>query len=127
MQIIWQFCYINNRPIPVIGVLFTAFSALRLCNPLSKSRNLVEVSYKKLRNSRKIAARLGLEFCSKLGLVLGLWGNQTIAPEEKCPLLGLGFAIGLVLGLGSNFPQVNFPRTVRKTPVPEHIFSIGIA
>ena len=53
---------------------------------------------------RKIAPRLGLGFGSRLGLVLGLGGNQTIAPEENCPRLGLGFGLGLVLGLEGNFP-----------------------
>ena len=53
---------------------------------------------------RKIASRLGLGFGSRSGLVLGLGGNQTIAPEENCPWLGLGFGLGLVLGLEGNFP-----------------------
>ena len=34
---------------------------------------------------RTIAPRLGLGFESKLGLVLGFGGNQTIVPEENCP------------------------------------------
>ena len=42
-------------------------------------------------------------FGSKLGLVLGFWGNQTIAPKEDCPRLGLGFGLGLVLRLWGNF------------------------
>ena len=33
----------------------------------------------------KIAPRLGLGFGSRLGLVLGLGGKQTIAPKENCP------------------------------------------
>ena len=44
-------------------------------------------------------------FGSKLGLVLGFWGNQTIAPKEDCPRLGLGFGLGLVLRLWGNFPR----------------------
>ena len=36
---------------------------------------------------RKIAPRLGLGFGSRLELVLGLRGNQTIGPEENCPLV----------------------------------------
>ena len=54
---------------------------------------------------RKIVPRLGLGFGSRLGLTLGLRGNQTIAPEENSPRLELGFRLGLVLGLGSNFSQ----------------------
>ena len=56
--------------------------------------------------ARKIAPRLVLGFGSRLGLVLRLGGNQTIAPEENClTRLGLGFGLGLVLGLGKNFPR----------------------
>ena len=32
-------------------------------------------------------------------------GVRTIAPEENCPRVGLGFGLGLVLGLGGNFPR----------------------
>ena len=32
-------------------------------------------------------------------------GIRTIALEENYPRLGLGFALGLVLGLGDNFPR----------------------
>ena len=41
----------------------------------------------------------------KLRVSFRVGGNQTIAPEENCPQLGLGFGLGLVLGLGGNFPQ----------------------
>ena len=40
----------------------------------------------------------------------GIWfsfrvgGNQTIAPKENRPRLELVFGLGLVLGLGVNFP-----------------------
>ena len=55
---------------------------------------------------RKISPRLGLGFGSRLGLVLGLGDNQTIAPKENSPpLLGLGFGLGLVLGLEGNFSR----------------------
>ena len=46
-------------------------------------------------------------------VIVGVWvkvrvsfrvgGNQTIVPEENCPRLGLGFGLGLVLGLGAIF------------------------
>ena len=53
---------------------------------------------------RKIAPRLGLGLGSRSGIVLGLDGNETIAPEKNCPpQLGLGFGLGLVLELGGNF------------------------
>ena len=52
-------------------------------------------------------------------VIVGVWvkvrvsfrvaGNQTIVPEEKCPRLGLGFGLGLVLGLGAIFQGGNFP------------------
>ena len=32
-------------------------------------------------------------------------GNQTIAYKENCPRLRLGFGLGLVMGLGCNFPR----------------------
>ena len=54
----------------------------------------------------KIAPELGLGFGPRWRLVLELGGNQTISPEENCPLrLGLGFGLGLVLGFGDNFPR----------------------
>ena len=49
--------------------------------------------------------RLGLGFRSRLGLVLGFGGNQTISPEKNDLWLGLGFGLGLLLGLGDNFPR----------------------
>ena len=54
---------------------------------------------------KKITPQLGIGFGSKLGLVLGFWGNQTIAPKGDCPGLGLGFGLGLVLRLCGNFPR----------------------
>ena len=36
---------------------------------------------------RKIDCELGLGFGSRLGLVLALGSNQTIAPKENCPLV----------------------------------------
>ena len=53
--------------------------------------------------------RLG--FGSRLELVLELGGNQTIAPVENYHRLGLGFGLGLVLGLGAIFLGRNCPRT----------------
>ena len=41
---------------------------------------------------RKIAPQLGLGFESRLGLILGLGRNQTIAPEEDYRRLGLGLS-----------------------------------
>ena len=41
-----------------------------------------------------------LEFGSRLGLVLGLGGNQTVTPWKIVHQLGLGVGLGLVLGLG---------------------------
>ena len=35
-------------------------------------------------------------------------GIGTIAPKENCPRLGLGFGLGLVLGLWGNFPRGGF-------------------
>ena len=53
---------------------------------------------------RKIAPRLGLRFGSKSGLVLGLGATRQLSPRKIAPpRLGLGFGLGLVLGLGGNF------------------------
>ena len=54
---------------------------------------------------RTIAPRLRLGFGLRLGLLLGLGGNQTIAHEENCPRLGLEFGLGLILGLVGNFSR----------------------
>ena len=58
--------------------------------------------------------QLGLRFGPRWGLVLGLGGNQTIAPPENSPRLGLGFGLGLVLGLRGNFP-ITFTFTISYT------------
>ena len=49
--------------------------------------------------------RVGVWIKVRISFMVGEEGgsNQTIAPEENCPQLGLGF--GLVLGLGDNFPR----------------------
>ena len=52
--------------------------------------------------------RLGLGFWARLGLVLGLGGNNTIALEKNCPLLRLGFGLGLVLVLVGNYPRTTY-------------------
>ena len=57
--------------------------------------------------SRKITPRLGLTFGSRSGLVLGLAGNKTIAPEEKCtPIrvrvwLRVSFGVEVQFSLGA--------------------------
>ena len=50
-----------------------------------------------------IAPRLGLGFQSRLRLVLGLGGNQTIAPEENCSLVRVWVKVSF--GVGGNFPR----------------------
>ena len=58
-------------------------------------------------------SQLGLEFQSRLRLVLGLeGGNQTIPPRNTAPRLGLGFGLGLLLGLGAIFLGGNCPATL---------------
>ena len=47
---------------------------------------------------------LGLRFGSRLRLVLGVGGNQAIAPEENCPLVK-------VFGLGAIILRGSCPRT----------------
>ena len=50
-----------------------------------------------------IAPRLGLGFESRLGLVLGLGDNQTIAPEENCPLFRVRVWVRVSFGVGGQF------------------------
>ena len=58
---------------------------------------------------RKFASQLGLGFRPRWGLFSVLGGNQIIASEENWhPRLGLGFGLGLVLGLEGNFPRGQF-------------------
>ena len=54
---------------------------------------------------RKITARLCLGFRSRLGLVLGLGGNQTIAPEKNLPLVRVRVWVWVSFGFGGNFPH----------------------
>ena len=56
-----------------------------------------------------MSPRLGLGFGSRLGLVLGFGGNQTVYPKENSPRLVLGFGLQLVLGLGAIFLGCNCP------------------
>ena len=51
--------------------------------------------------TRKIAPQLVLGFESRLGTVLGLGGNQTMALEENCHLDRVSFGVGAVF-LGGN-------------------------
>ena len=41
----------------------------------------------------------------RVNFMVGWGGNQTIAYKENCPRLRLGFGLGLVMGLGCNFPR----------------------
>ena len=51
------------------------------------------------------APRLELGFGSRLGLVLGLGCNQTIAPEENCPPVRVRGWVRVSFGVeGGNFP-----------------------
>ena len=43
--------------------------------------------------------------CVKVRVSFRGGGNHTIVPEENWPRLGLGFGLGLVLGMGGNFPR----------------------
>ena len=52
---------------------------------------------------RKIAPQLGVGFGSKLWLVLWLEGNQTIAPEENCPLVRVRGWVRVSFGVGGHF------------------------
>ena len=52
---------------------------------------------------RKIVPRLGLEFGSRLGLVLGFKGNHTIAPEENSPSARVRVSVRVSFGFGEQF------------------------
>ena len=52
----------------------------------------------------KLTPRLGLEFGSRLGLVLRLGDNQTIAPLENCPPVRVRGWVRVSFGVGDNFP-----------------------
>ena len=61
---------------------------------------------------RKNAPWLGLRFGSRLGLVLGLEDNQTIALEKNCPQVRVRVWVKVSFGAGGNFPRGNCPRTI---------------
>ena len=52
---------------------------------------------------RKISPRLGLGFGSRLGLVLGLGDNQTIAPKGNSPPVRVRVWVRVSLGVGGQF------------------------
>ena len=52
---------------------------------------------------RKFAARLGLGFESRLGLVLGLGGNQTVAPVKNCHPVRVRVSVRVSFGVGGQF------------------------
>ena len=52
---------------------------------------------------RKINLRLGLGFGSRSGLILGLGGNQTIAPDENCPSVRVRVWLRVSFGVGGQF------------------------
>ena len=52
---------------------------------------------------RKIAPRLGLGLGSRSGLVLGLDGNETIAPEKNCPEVRVRVWLRVSFGVGGQF------------------------
>ena len=52
---------------------------------------------------RKIAPQLRLGFGSRSGLVLGLGGNQTIAPKENCPPVRVRVWLRVSFGVGGQF------------------------
>ena len=64
----------------------------------------------------------------RLGLALGLGGNQTIVPEENCPWLG--FVLGLVLALGGAiFVGGNYSRKfpeIFKHSIPTKLTQLAI-
>ena len=60
--------------------------------------------------------RVGLWFKVRNSFRVG--DNQTITPEENCPPVGLGFGLGLVLGLAAVFLECSCPRTLLETSSP---------
>ena len=53
---------------------------------------------------RKIAPWFGLGFGSRLGLVLGLGGNQVIVPKENCLTVRVRVWVRVSFEVGGNFP-----------------------
>ena len=53
---------------------------------------------------RKVAPHLGLGFRSRLGLVLGLGGNQKIAPEKNWLLVRVRVWVRVSFKVGRQFP-----------------------
>ena len=72
---------------------------------------------------RKIAPQLVLGSGSRLGLVLGLEANRQLPPRKIVPWLGLGFELGLVLGLG----QFSLGGAIVLEPMQQSIISNKIS
>ena len=65
--------------------------------------------------------RLGLGFGSRLGLILGLGGNQTIAPEENYSPVRFRVWVRVSFGVGgSDFLGRNFPATKSRKNLLKH-------
>ena len=71
--------------INVISLLLLQILAVNENYQYSRMRILVSGQLPPSPPPEENCPRLGLEFWSRLGLILGLGGNQTIAPEEKFP------------------------------------------
>ena len=72
----------------------------------NKVSKLAFLSWQTVLNAISAVAHLNYQTIGELGI-------QTIAPEKNFPLSPwLGLGLGLVLGLGSNFPPGQLPRTV---------------
>ena len=67
---------------------------------------------------RKIVAQLGLGFGSRSGIVLGLGTTRQLHLKKIVPRVGLGFGLGLVLGLAAVFLECSCPRTLLETSSP---------
>ena len=65
--------------------------------------------------------RLGLGFGSRLGLILGLGSNQTIAPEENYSPVRFRVWVRVSFGVGgSDFLGRNFPATKSRKNLLKH-------
>ena len=104
--ILYYYTQNKDRKLCLNALIFTlCIDLLRLVLLLTRTNKIYNSTRRYPDNfpSRKIAPQLGLGFGSRLGLVLELGVNQTIAPKENSPTVGVSVWVRVRFGVRGQF------------------------